>query len=341
MSRESRLELIKKLEQLRSSRVIAYVTGDRRGLETRIATDVFPFVLEHLESIGNVERIDLFLYTPGGIAVAGTGLVALIREFCQKFSVLIPFKAHSAGTLIALGADTIVLTKMSQLSPVDPSVQSPYNPPAPGAQQVGSPNLLPVNVEEVIGYLRLAREQAGIEDDEAMASVFKELSARVHPLALGNVFRARAQISMLAKQLLLRHMGEKKKDKVKEIVDKLTRELYSHDYIIGRKEAKEVLGLNIEDINVEVDKTIWHLYKEYEELLELTVPLVPAMLLRDKEVGRFKFTRCIVESNLRVDAYQSDQEFARVTITPPGAPGPIVAYKGDIFSELWVRDAKV
>jgi len=341
MSRRTRLNLIKKLEQQRESRVLVYFTGDRRGLETRIATDVFPFILEHLERIGSVPKVDLFLYTPGGVGVAGTGLVALLREFCDKLEVVIPFKAQSAGTLIALGADTIVMSKMAQLSPVDPSVVSPYNPPAPGAQPGGITQLLPVNVEEAIGYLNLAREEAGIKDDTAMASIFKELSSRVHPLALGNVYRARAQIKILATQLLERHMGAGNKDKVKDVVDKLTRELYSHDYIIGRKEAKESLGLNIVDVDQDTDRTVWQLYKAYEALLELTVPMIPAVLLGDNNEARFTFNRAVIESRLRVDAFQSDQVFRRVQVTLPGAPGPVMAFQSNVLSERWVRGATV
>lgn len=341
MSRRSRLNLIKKLESVRGSRVLVYFTGDREGLQTRIATDVFPFILEHLESMGDVNTIDLFLYTPGGIAIAGTGLVSLLREFCEKLSVIVPFKAHSAGTLIALGADSIVMSKVAQLSPVDPSVQSPYNPQAPVVQPGVVGGNLPVNVEEVIGYLNLAKEEAKIKDDNAMANVFKELSSKVHPLALGNVFRARAQIKMLAKQLLSRHMGADKQEQVNKIVNKLTKELYSHDYIIGRKEAKETLGLNIEDIGKETEELVWKLYKQYEQLLELTVPLTPALLLGGRDEARFTFTRGVIESRLRVDAFQSDQSFRRVQMTPPGAPAPIDAYQGNLFSQYWVRNAKV
>jgi len=341
MARRSRLGLIKKLEALRNSRVVVYVTGDRQGMEAKIASDVFPFILEHLESIGETDRIDLFLYTPGGLSNAGTGLVALFREFCTTFGVLIPFKAQSAGTLIALGADTIVMTKLSQLSPVDPSVQSPYNPTAPGPQPPVGANLLPVNVEEVVGYLSLAREEAQIKDDDAMARVFGDLSSKVHPLALGSVYRAKAQIEMLATRLLRRHMGEGNSDKVSEIVQKLTRDLYSHDYIIGRTEAKDVLGLNVEDVDEETEATIWKLYKSYESLMELTVPMTPAVVLGDQDEVRRTFTQGVIESRLRTDAFQTDQSFKRLMVTPPGAPAPVEAFQGKLFSQRWITNAKV
>ena len=136
-------------------------------------------------------------------------------------------------------------------------------------------------------------------------------------------------------------MGESKSDQVQDIVNKLTRDLYSHDYIIGRTEAKETLGLNIEETDGDTEKIIWRLYKAYEELLELTIPLAPSVLLGSSNEVRCTFTRGVIESRLRVDAFQSDQEFRRVQATPPGALGPIFAYQGQTFSESWVRNAKV
>lgn len=341
MGRAERLTLIKQIEDKRNSKVVVYITGDRRGLETRIATDVFPFVLEHLENIGNTNQIDFFIYTPGGVAMAATGLVALLREFCNKLCVIIPFKAHSAGTLIALGADSIVMSKVAQLSPVDPSVNSPYNPPAPGPQPPGAVNFLPVNVEDVIGYLSLAREEAGIKDDDAMANVFKDLSSKVHPLALGSVYRARAQMKMVASQLLARHMGKEKEKQVKEIADKLTHELYSHDYIIGRKEATENLKLNIENIDAEMEIIIWQLYKEYEDLMQLTTPLNAASLLAEADQQKFTFTRAVIESQLRIDAFQSEQEFRKSQVTLPGAPAPVIGYQNQTIYEQWTKNAQI
>jgi ATP-dependent protease ClpP protease subunit len=112
ISRPKRMELIKAIEKERNSRLLVYITGDRRGLETRIATDVFPIFHEHLSHMGKQKRIDLFLYSTGGITIAGYALVNLIREFCEEFNVIIPFKALSCATLISLSANEIVMTPM-------------------------------------------------------------------------------------------------------------------------------------------------------------------------------------------------------------------------------------
>jgi len=83
MSRPERLELIRGLEKQRNSRVVCYLTGDRRGFETKIASDILTYFYEHLLEIGKTESIDLFLYSTGGLTMTGWRLVTLIREFCN------------------------------------------------------------------------------------------------------------------------------------------------------------------------------------------------------------------------------------------------------------------
>src|SRR3970282_881677 len=112
-----RLQLISTIEDTRGARVLSLVTGDRRGHETRIAADMLPLAYEHLRAFGHVPEIDLFLYTTEGDTLAAWGLANLIREYCDRFAVIVPFRCLSAGTLIALGADEILLAPGAQLGP--------------------------------------------------------------------------------------------------------------------------------------------------------------------------------------------------------------------------------
>lgn len=203
MTVKERKELIAQLEEKLSARVLTLVTGDRQGMETRIAPDILPLISEHLSRMGSTENLALLIYTPGGDSIAGWGLVNLLRQYCSKLKVLIPFRSLSCGTLIALGADEIVMGKRGFLSPIDPSVASLFNPSAPGSDQSGKVSLLPVSVEDMIGFLDLARKEIGLQTGESMVEVLKILADKVHPLALGAVYRAREQNSSLARRLLL------------------------------------------------------------------------------------------------------------------------------------------
>ena len=341
MAREERLQIIEQVEEARNSRVLVYVTGDRRGLETKIASDVFPFFLDHLRGFGQTPRIDLFLYTAGGLTIAASGLVGLIREFAATLSVLIPFKAHSSGTLIALGADSLVMSHVTQLSPVDPTVTSPYNPSAPGQPQ-GQSRVLPVNVEDVIGFLDLAKDELGLESETALASAFQNLTSQVHPLALGGVYRAREQIRFMARKMLKSHAdGGGDEETIERVVSTLTRELYSHDYIIGRNEAIEALKLPVEDPNPETDNLVWALYEQYAELLQLTVPYNQDVVLGERSQAIATFTRGIIESSASTHAFQTTREITRLQVTPPGAPGPVTGFQDRTIEERWIANAEV
>jgi len=340
MPREERRSLIQEIEALEGSRLLCYVAGDRRGLEARIASDVLPLIYEHLRDIGSVSKLDLFLYTVGGDSLAGWGIINLLREFCDTLGVIIPFRALSCGTLIALGADEVIMAKGGQLSPVDPSLASPYNPPAPGQVQPGSVQLLPVSVEDVIGYLKLAREEAGVKEDEGLSKIMVALSEKVHPMALGATYRSREQISLLATKLLTMH--ETDKDKIAQIVNTLTKELPSHQYLISRKEAKQGLGLEIKEPSLELEELIWKLYKEYEDWLQLSTPYSAEAILGVNTSTVVTFDRAVIESlkpdgKLRTYAFRTEREIRRVQSTQAGAPFPVVGTQSRDISDRWLE----
>jgi hypothetical protein len=104
----SRAMALQNLEEKRNSKVILYATSDRRNLEANIAVDILPFFVNHLDKIGDIEKISLVLYTRGGETLAAWSLVNLIRNFCKDFEVIVPFHCHSAGTLICLGATVLL-----------------------------------------------------------------------------------------------------------------------------------------------------------------------------------------------------------------------------------------
>jgi hypothetical protein len=321
MTADERREELKKLEQLRGgTRVIAYLTGDRGGAETRIGMDVFPYFYEVLSRIGKVEKIDLVLYSTGGLTMAAWGLTNLIREYCKRFSVLVPFKAHSTATLLALGADEIVMGPMGQLSPVDPTITSPFNPMGQNPAQPGHLQLIPVSVEDVASYLNLAREEAEIKAGPGMLEVFKKLSDTVQPMALGQVYRAKEQIKLLASQLLAFHMDPvAKKKEIDTIVKRLTKELYSHDYIIGRREAKKVIALDVTQAEGELEKQLWKCFKSYSTVLELDSPYNPDIALGVEAQKTVEIEGAFIESTDDGFVYRTRKLVRRL------APGQIPA----------------
>lgn len=114
-------KLIRRIEDQRNKSTVLSLICFDRSLTSTVAYSVNKL----LRKIGNVEYLDLFLESGGGDIDVAAKIVKLCRAYCKKFSVLIPFYAKSAATLIAVWADEIVMTKSAELGPVDPQVHHP------------------------------------------------------------------------------------------------------------------------------------------------------------------------------------------------------------------------
>jgi len=296
-----RVKILQQIEQRRSSRVILYVTGDRPGLETQIHQEVYDYFVNILDEIGIIERISLILYTRGGNTLAAWSIVNLIRQFCEHFEVIIPNKAQSAGTLIAIGAKPIVMTKQATLGPVDPSINTPLNPSIEGAPPEAK---VPVSVEAVNGFMELAKSNMTNPDSHVIKDLIIQLSQKVHPLVLGEVYRSKSQIEMLSKKLLS-YTGIKD-DSIEKIVAFLCSESGSHDYTIHRREAR-ALGLIIEKPNDEFYKEIKSLYDDFANELKLTERCDPISEFGQRNELTYKYKRCLLESTCRKGYYFSTE----------------------------------
>ena len=316
--RAERIDLYKELEQYRDSKLIVYVTSTRGNLETQIANDVLPKFTEHLDKIGDTQKITLYLYTNGGNTLTAWSLVNLIRSFCKNFEVIIPANCFSSGTLICLGSDNIIMTKQATLGPIDPSVNGPFNPPIPG---INDPNAkLPVSVEYVNAYIEMAKTNFGITDQQCMSDILLNLSDKIHPMTLGQVFRTRSQIQMLAHKLMKWH--NLKPEQEDEIIKFLCSESGSHDYSIHRNEAIDHLGLHVEKPTMEFYCIIKKIYDDISRELEFEHPYNPNILLNNKNPYHYTFRRGLIESLYNgTDVYISEGDLSKTSIG--GGMGPI------------------
>lgn len=310
----NRIELYKKLEEKLNSKLLVYITSDRPGFEASIAQDVIDIFINQLDKIGVTEKISLYLYTRGGDTAAAWNIINLLRQYCDTLQVVIPHKAHSAGTLISIGANSIIMTKQATLGPIDPSVNTPLNPPIPNAPPQ---NNYPVSVEAVKGYLAFAKEELAIKDDLALSNIMIKLSEHVHPLVLGQVYRARAQIKMLAEKLLTNQVTDSAK--IKDIIAFLCSDSGSHDYTINRREAKNSLGLNIEKPDDEMYNIIKEIYDDISSELGFGVPFDP-LSVSQTNGGAYNVKRALIESVCGGSDYFVTEGVVK-QVAVPGAPG--------------------
>ena len=119
---------IRDIEKQRGSRVILLVHRQEtmsflgfpivRYIDMNDAEDV----MRAVQLTGDDVPVDLVLHSPGGLVLAATQIARAIKAHKGKVTVFVPHMAMSGGTLIALGADEIVMCAHSMLGPIDPQV---------------------------------------------------------------------------------------------------------------------------------------------------------------------------------------------------------------------------
>jgi hypothetical protein len=328
MAWQARRVFLERIEKARKSRALLYVTGDRLSQETIIHSDVFDLFVEHLDAIGVTERITLILYTRGGDGMAAWSLFNLVRMFCDELEVLVPMKAHSAGTMMAIGADRIIMTKQATLSPIDPSINHPLAP-----QVVGAPpgTRTPVSVEAIKGYLDLAGDTIGRapEQQREMGPVLLDLARQVHPIVLGDTYRRRQQTQTLAEKLLAPQV--KSAENRKKIISFLSSDSGSHDYTLNRREA-EALGLPVTKCSAKLYPIVKGLYSDFKEEMKLRTPFNPSQF-PPNAVTAFENLRATIESTASQPAQFVTHGNVIRQAAPPPNPGEMQAI--EVLGEGW------
>jgi len=313
---EQREQYYEELSRMLEMPVMAYVTGDRRGLECQIGQDATDVFVDHLDKIGIRDKLCLILHTNGGDTMAAWSLINQLKIFADSLHVVVPRKALSSGTLMSLGAESIIMTKQAVLGPIDPSINTPLNPQV----QAGNPNArVPVSVEALNGYIEYARETLGERAD--LSGIFMQLSQQIHPLVLGSAFRSRSQIRMLATNLLKSHDIDV--DTKDSILKFLCSDSGSHDYSINRREAKD-FGLPARKPSPQEYEVIKNIYDDFATELDFADPYDPQTYLGTEQEKDYKFARGLVESSGQYGhVFWTEGRLVRQQMQVPGAPPQI------------------
>jgi hypothetical protein len=73
----------------------------------------------------DARTLDLMITTPGGSPEATESIVAYLRTRFDHIRAIVPLAAMSAGTMLALACDEIIMGGHSQLGPIDPQFTLP------------------------------------------------------------------------------------------------------------------------------------------------------------------------------------------------------------------------
>lgn len=316
MSKARRLELINEIEGKRNSYVLAYVVSDRPNSSGQIASDVVREIYNLILELRPFEKniLDLFLYSRGGDTHVPWQIVSMIRELFEEFNVIIPYRAHSAATMIAMGADKIIMGKKGELSPIDVTHTGPHNPKDPDTKE-----RLPVSVEDVIGFFNLLESLGKVPEDKRIDAFVKAMD-QIPALALGRIKRTLAQTSLAATRLLEFRKEPFEKEVNEKIITKLSSEISSHHHCISTSEAINEVGLTQIEQNDDLEPTIWELLTLYEEEMKIYEPFYPedTMMQSDLDEETFPNHKLIyLETVKRTRVFKLDVKMKKIRRHPP------------------------
>jgi hypothetical protein len=269
MSYLTRKELYKQIEEKRRKPIIAYVTSIRTGCSAQMAQDVIPEIIKQINKIdSNNKEVDLLILSNGGDPIVSWRIISLLREKFDKISVLIPYTAYSAATLLALGADEIIMHPFGNLGPIDPQINISNNQ--------GQTTTL--GYEDITKYIEFVKG-IGITDQELVARAFDKLTSEIPPTLIGFAKRSSQLGLSMGEKLLKTHM--KDENKIKVISETLNTKFYHHGYPLGRKEAKDI-GLPIQDVSDDIKDLMWKITEDFMDELEFDKPFNPNIIIQEK-----------------------------------------------------------
>ncbi|MBU0606476.1 MAG: hypothetical protein KKI08_01265 [Armatimonadetes bacterium] len=224
-------------------------------------------LIDILRVMGPRDRLDVFLYGPGGITEIGWWIITLLREYACEFAAIVPFQAMSSMTHVALAADELVMSEISVLSSVDPMRMHPLLPRGPQGEA------LPFSVEDLKQCIRFVQEQVGSAGEADLRPILAALFEHVEPLAIGALERSYALARLITEKALQTRKLKLTSDEVKGIVAKLGGDYHSHQFIISRRCVEDDLGLPVTHMSSDLSEACWQLYLYYERYFSQRIPL--------------------------------------------------------------------
>lgn len=210
-----------------------------------------------LRSIGKTDRLSFFIKSDGGSGQASLRMINLLRQFVGRLTALVPLECTSAATMLALGADMILMGPLAHLSAVDTSLTHDLSPIDRDNDRVS------VSQDELHRVIKLWQKQA----DKKATNPYESLFSYVHPLVIGAVDRSSALSTKLCVEILSYHMKDRRK--AQRISDTLNSTYPSHNYPITLREARRI-GLHVSSLKDDINQLLLELNEIYSEMGQRT-----------------------------------------------------------------------
>lgn len=222
------------------------------------------------------ETLLVILHTPGGLVEEVQNIVKVLRQHYEQVHFLVPIRAISAGTVLAMSGDKIYMDYFSRLGPIDPQI-----PDASGEELVPALSYL----HQYEKFIAKARE--GTLTTAELSLLESMDLAKLHSIELAADLSVSLIEEWLPKYKFKNLTGasgkpvsdKAKREKAKAIAKALNdhKRWFSHSYSIHKDILENDLGLQIDDYSTVADgrlkKAVWQYFGvllEYADEEELS-----------------------------------------------------------------------
>jgi hypothetical protein len=210
----------------------------------QIDSDTDKEVISFLEQEAVSERLFFVITTPGGDADAAYRIARYCKSAYSLFSVGVFSECKSAGTLLALGAQELIINKKGELGPLDVQMYRPDE-----FMQMSSG----LNISQALDYLsertfeswesiflQIRQHSQGVITTKTAAEIacsivtglYSPIGSKIDPQSFGEMQRSLKIATEYGKRL-----GVKE-----SVVEHLCKNYPAHSFVIDQQEAKELLG---------------------------------------------------------------------------------------------------
>ena len=266
---ESRLPLtgnrgiISEIVESRQRPLVAIALAPGVQLNTTLVAPL----LEILDAVPEGPAIDLYMDDLGPICEEDWRLVSLLRERFERYSAILPFAASSGASLVALGANALIMGEASSLAPIEP-VPHPDSQADDGLQ----PPFLADNIQYFVQFLR---DDLGLEGVGSDSPTLVNLLDRAGAAKLGAFKKAKMITQLILRRSLETHLNPKTEAaRIDTIVERICGGYLSPKFPVTRRDCREELGLEVVEPDKSLWKAIWNLYIYYRRMVEIEGDLV-------------------------------------------------------------------
>src|SRR6185369_6516952 len=268
-ARYQRQSLIRQIQEQTGRPLVCYVAGIAASL-TRDDTLGFADLLHNVPANG---PLDLLLHTPGGDIDAAEKLMWMVRARVGSghLRTIVPDFAKSAGTLMVLAADIVLMSDSSELGPIDPQVVLTDT----------SGNRRAHSVQDYLDAYEQLKTELSTNPNDVTARL---MLAKIEPAMVKSFQAAYERAGAIAEKHLKHGMFREGGNFTAVPRDLLNRKRWkSHGQIISWEDAKDI-GLKVDHVAPDdpLWQKLWQLYcfqrlavEDKQKLFESDIVSIP------------------------------------------------------------------